>query len=129
MSETKARIIHMFSNTPDDIADLYRSDHIMTNKELIGQVYGYAAEIQKYYLEEGTPIHISVTSVPSNGVRLIIMLLEYTEEHFGFATTLYSISRRVKIVEQICNMFEKGFQILSEEDCLTCKAMPALAYN
>ena len=129
MSDTKAKIIQMYSNVPEAAPDLYRDVHVMTNKELLGQVYMFAAEIQKYYLSTDTPISISTVSMPSNGVRLVVRLLDCVDDHIGFAGTFYSISRRLKIIEQICDMFESGAKVLSDEDFYTHKTAPAFATN
>lgn len=99
----------------DDKTDIFCPKHTMTNKELLGQAWAFTGEIQKYYLEVGTPVCIGVASQPSNGARIVLGLVEH-DSYIGYACTVHAVSKRNKIIEKICDMFEAGPTELSEED-------------
>lgn len=117
----KTQLMMMFSINPfeNDANSLYSNKHVMTNKELVNQVWGYTAEIQRHYLSANTPIFIATKPMPRNGARIVVRLLN--EVRSGYACTVYSISRRVNIVGEICDMFERGLTVLSDEDCELCR--------
>lgn len=101
----------------EDKTSYFSNNHVMDKQELVQQVWGYALEISKYYIPEDY-ILIGTEGRPSNGVRLVVMPIgaKPNGAQVGYACTLYAISRRNKLMEQICDMFEAGVETLSNED-------------
>lgn len=114
---TKEELItHLIGTTVDeDKTSVFNTQHVMTNTELINQVWGYAAEILKNYVHSSVVVYIGATPASSNGVRLVVALAD-SEEYLGYACTLHAVSRRRKLMEKICDMFEAGPEKLSDED-------------
>lgn len=118
----KAQIMMMFSINPfdNDKDSIFSNKHIMTSHELVNQVWGYTAEVQKSYLSPETPIFVATKAIPSNGARVVVALLNDEGKHMGYTCNVYAVSRRVNIVGQICDMFERGATELSEDDWNLC---------
>lgn len=103
------------TSTDSDKTSVFNNQHVMTNDELVSQVWGYAAEIAKNYINRDVPIQIGTKALPRNGVRLVVVIAD-SYEHIGYACTLHAVSRRVKLLERVCDMFEEGSKPLAEED-------------
>lgn len=117
MSAKKDAIVASFSNVPndDDKTNLFSTKHVMTNKELVGQVWGYGCELIKEYIPN-TPVVIRSVSMPGNGARLVIGIVDGGDITDGYALSVYAISKRLGIVAKLCDMFEAGCKALSDED-------------
>lgn len=112
---TKTKIIMLFSINPfdEDRESLYSNHHIMTNKELVNQVWGFTSYISKYYLPATADVKIAVASTPNNGAKVVVGIGDMT---VGYTCTVYSICKRLKIVEQICDMFANDPTTLCDDD-------------
>ena len=117
MNMTKEELVKSLIGTSidEDKTSYFSSSHVMTNKELIAQVWGYAAEISKNYIPAGVVIQIGVAPVTPNGARLVVAIAN-SYRTTGYACTLYAVSRRNKLLEKVCDMFESGADDLSAED-------------
>lgn len=111
----KTQILMMFAINPFDKEEdsLFSNKHIMTSKELVNQTWAFAKEVLKTYVPKDTPVCIGTKAVTGNGARVVVALKGKNE---GYACTVYSISKRLRIIEEICNMFENGLAVLSPED-------------
>lgn len=53
--------------------------------------------------------------MPSNGAKVVVALVD-SDYQYGYVCTVHAMSRRNKLVEKICDMFEAGAVTLSDED-------------
>lgn len=89
-----------------DTEDSYFSDkHMMTNKELCGQVECYLGDICQSFHPE-SPIYISVNPTSKNGVKFTVKLLHSNNK--GYSGTVYAIARKNNIIKKIIDIFLQG---------------------
>lgn len=89
-----------------DTEDSYFSDkHIMTNKELCGQVEGYLGDICQSFHPE-SPVYISVNPTNKNGAKFTVKLLHSNNK--GYSGTVYAIARKNNIIKKIIDIFSQG---------------------
>lgn len=88
-----------------DTEDSYFSDkHMMTNKELCGQVEGYLGAVCQS-LHPESPVYISVNPTNKNGAKFTVKLLHSNK---GYSGTVYAIARKSNIIKKIINIFSQG---------------------
>lgn len=93
-----------------DTEDSYFSDkHMMTNKELCGQVQGYVGEIHKVF-NPNTPATLKVSSLTKNGAKFT---LKYINSNKGYTGNVYAIARKNNIIAKIIDIFQNGVQVLT----------------
>ena len=89
-----------------DTEDNYFSDkHMMTNKELCGQVEGYLGAMC-YGFHPGTPFCVSVNPISRNGVKFTVKLLHGNNK--GYSGTVYAIAGKNNIIKKIIDIFSQG---------------------
>ena len=89
-----------------DTEDSYFSDkHMMTNKELCGQVECYLGDICQSFHPE-SPVYISVNPTSKNGVKFTVKLLHSNNK--GYSGTVYAIARKNNIIKKIIDIFSQG---------------------
>ena len=89
-----------------DTEDSYFSDkHMMTNKELCGQVEGYLGDICQSFHPE-SPVYISVNPTNKNGVKFTVKLLHSNNK--GYSGTVYAIAGKNNIIKKIIDIFSQG---------------------
>lgn len=94
-----------------DVEDSYFSDkHMMTNKELLGQLEGYVREIYTAFNPE-TPAMIHIQSVPKNGAKFTVKYIDNLNK--GYTGTVYAVARKNNIIQKIIDIFQNGVQILT----------------
>ena len=99
-----------------DTEDSYFSDkHMMTNKELCGQVWGYLAEIHKAF-HPNIAYTIEISSLPKNGAKFTIRHITKDNRHTytgkGYTGSVYAVARKNNIIAKIIDIFQNGEQIL-----------------
>ena len=88
-----------------DTEDNYFSDkHMMTNKELCGQLSGYVREIYTAFNPE-IPAMIHIQSVPKNGAKFTV---KYINNRKGYTGTVYAVARKNNIIQKIIDIFQNG---------------------
>lgn len=98
-----------------DAEESYFSDkHIMTNKELCGQVWGYVQEIHNT-ITPNVPATIDVVPLHKNGARFTLNYLNSSNEPtgMGYTGSVYSVARKNNIIKKIIDIFQAGIQILN----------------
>ena len=94
-----------------DTEDSYFSDkHMMTNKELCGQVEGYLEAVCQSFHPE-SPIYISVNPISKNGVNFTVKLLHSNNK--GYSGAVYAIARKNNIIKKIIDIFQNGLQTVT----------------
>lgn len=89
-----------------DTEDSYFSDkHMMTNKELCGQVEGYLGAVCHSFHPE-SPVYISVNPIHKNGAKFTVKLLHSNNK--GYSGTVYAIARKNNIIKKIIDIFSQG---------------------
>ena len=89
-----------------DTEDSYFSDkHMMTNKELCGQVKGYLGAVCHSFHPE-SPVCISVNPISRNGVNFTVKLLHGNNK--GYSGTVYAIAGKNNIIKKIIDIFSQG---------------------
>ena len=89
-----------------DTEDSYFSDkHMMTNKELCGQVEGYLGAVCQSFHPE-SPVYISVNPTNKNGAKFTVKLLHSNNK--GYSGTVYAIARKNNIIKKIIDIFLQG---------------------
>lgn len=118
MSRKKDTIVASFAKVPfDDNKDnLFSTKHAMTNKELLGQTRGYVGELIKEYVPD-RPVCIGVSTITGNGARVVVGVLDSDDSlTYGYSTRVYAIAKRLGIVGKLCDMFEEGQKVLTEDE-------------
>lgn len=86
-----------------DTTSYFSSKHIMSAKELAGQVFGYLSHIiTRAY--RSTAMQIFLFPIQRNGLRIIVQVYG----NRGYTCEVYAIARKNKICETLVNMFANG---------------------
>ena len=89
-----------------DTEDSYFSDkHMMTNKELCGQVEGYLGAVCQSFHPK-SPVYISVNPTNKNGAKFTVKLLHSNNK--GYSGTVYAIAGKNNIIKKIIDIFSQG---------------------
>ena len=94
-----------------DTENNYFSDkHMMTNKELRGQVEGYLGVVCHSFHPK-SPVCISVNPISRNGVNFTVKLLHGNNK--GYSGTVYAIAGKNNIIKKIIDIFQNGLQTVT----------------
>lgn len=73
-------------------------------------------ELIKEYIPD-RPVGIGVASITGNGARVVVGMIEPDGSViYGYSTRVYAISKRLGIVGKLCDMFEEGQKVLTEDE-------------
>ena len=98
-----------------DTENNYFSDkHMMTNKELCGQVEGYLEAVCQSFHPK-SPVYISVNPTNKNGAKFTVKLLHSNNK--GYSGTVYAIARKNNIIKKIIDIFSQGAKRLDLSGC------------
>lgn len=117
-SEEKELLYYKMTNIPSlaDTEDSYFSDkHMMTNKELCGQVYGYVSEIHKAFNPDVSAT-LKVIPLQKNGAKFILKCKTKSKtkkSSVGYTGSVYAIARKNNIIAKIIDIFQHGEQALT----------------
>ena len=102
-----------------DTEDSYFSDkHMMTNKELCGQVWCYIQNIHNAFHSHNISYEIKINPLPNNGVNFVVKQAKHYNNHFiytgkGYTGNVYAIARKNNIIAKIIDIFQNGAQTLT----------------
>ena len=109
MTLSQANALYKALTTIPPIADTedsyFSNKHMMTNKELLGQLEGYVREIYTAFNPE-IPAIIYTRSVPKNGAKFTVKYINDVNK--GYTGTVYAIARKNNIIQKIIDIFQNG---------------------